>query len=70
MASLIVDPGVVSSILALPLTFMEIDHEIFSSHSPPSSGSRRVVVSYKQKYCALSTGKLLSLSLPEIKWSC
>ena len=28
-------------------TFLEIDHEIISSHSPPSADSRRVVVSYK-----------------------
>ena len=28
----------------------EIDHEIISSHSPPSTDSSRVVVSYKQKY--------------------
>ena len=33
-------------------TFVEIDHEIIAtvSHSPPSADSRRVVVSYKQKY--------------------
>ena len=29
-------------------TFEEIDHEIFSSHSPPSTASRRV--SYKRKH--------------------
>ena len=34
---------------ALYPTFVEIDHEIISSHSP-STDSRRVVVSYKQKY--------------------
>ena len=33
-------------------TFVEIDHEIISTygHSPPSTGVRRVVVSYEQKY--------------------
>ena len=31
-------------------TFVEIDHEIISSHFPPSAESRRVVVSYKRKY--------------------
>ena len=41
------DPGVVSSIPAQSHTFMEIDHEIISI---PSADSRRVVVSYKQKY--------------------
>ena len=30
--------------------FVEIDHEILSCHSPPSTDSRRVVVSYKPKY--------------------
>ena len=50
VASLITDPGVLSSIPALSHVFMEIDHEIFSSHSPPSTDSRRAVVSYKQKY--------------------
>ena len=28
---------------------MEIDHEIVSSHSPPSADSRRVVVEYVHK---------------------
>ena len=41
------DPGVVSSISAHSLTFVEIDHEMkFYLHSPPAD-SRRVVVSYK-----------------------
>ena len=38
LASLIAEPGVTSSILARPNTFVEIDYEIFS------------VVSYKEKY--------------------
>ena len=42
----IADPGVVSSILAQSHTFAEIDHEI----SPPLADSRRVGVSWKQKY--------------------
>ena len=29
---------------------MKIDHELISSHSPPSPDSRRVVVIYKRKY--------------------
>ena len=48
-ASLTADPGVASSIRSH--TFVEIDHEIISTvillHS---ADSRRVVVSYKQKY--------------------
>ena len=45
------DPGVVSSILAQCLTFVEIDHEIISmAILLPSADSRRVIVSYKQKY--------------------
>ena len=31
-------------------TFVDIDHEIIFSHSPPSTDSRRIVVSYKRKY--------------------
>ena len=45
-----VDPGVVSLISARSHFFMEIDHEIVSSHSPPSTDPKRVVVSYKRKY--------------------
>ena len=45
------DPGVVSSILARSRTFVEIVHEIISMVILlPSTDSRRVVVSYKQKY--------------------
>ena len=45
------DPGVVSSILAQCLTFVEIDHEIISmAILLPSADSRRVIVSYKRKY--------------------
>ena len=45
------DPGVASLILALSHTFAEIDHEIISKAILlPSADSRRVVVSYKQKY--------------------
>ena len=32
------------------IILMEIDHEIISSHSPTSADSRRVAVSYWQKY--------------------
>ena len=45
------DPGVVSSIPAWSYTFTEIDHEIISTAIlHPSADSKRVVVSYKQKY--------------------
>ena len=45
------DPGIVSSISARSHTFAEIDHEIKSTAILlPSTDSRRVVVSYKQKY--------------------
>ena len=45
------DPGVASLILDRSHTFMEIDHEIISmAILLPSADSRRVVVSYKQKY--------------------
>ena len=51
-ASLIADPGVVSSIPALSHTFAGIEHEIISTVILPLSlnHSRRVVVSYKRKY--------------------
>ena len=45
------DPGVASSIPAQSHAFLEIDHEIISTAILlPSADSRRVVVSYKQKY--------------------
>ena len=45
------DPGVASSILARSHSFVEIDHDIISTAILlPSADSRRVVVSYKQKY--------------------
>ena len=47
---LIADLGVGRSIPARSHTFVEIDHEIISTDILPSADSRRVVVSYKQKY--------------------
>ena len=50
-----------SLIRARPHAFMEIDHEIqcmFYCHSPQSTDSRRVGVSYKQKYVHLVLRKL------------
>ena len=45
------DPWVASLIAARTCTFVEIDHEMFSTAILlPSADSRRVVVSYKQKY--------------------
>ena len=53
VASPTADLGVTSSILAQSHTFMEIDR----GHSPPSTDSRRAVVSYKQMYtCAQCNG--------------
>ena len=48
VACLTADPGVASSIPAQSHTFLEIDHEIISTAI--LLASRRVVVSYKQKY--------------------
>ena len=49
--SLPADPGVASSILARSYTAVKIDHEIISTTILlPSADSRKVVVSYKQKY--------------------
>ena len=45
------DPGVASLIPARPHNFMEIDHEVISMIILlPTADSRRLVVSYKQKY--------------------
>ena len=45
------DPGVASLIPASSHTFVESDHEIFSTAILfPSADSRRIVVSYKRKY--------------------
>ena len=47
----IADPGVASSIPARSHTFVDIDHEIFSTAIIlPHTDSRRIVVSYKRKY--------------------
>ena len=43
------DPGLVSFITAWSHTFIEIDHNIISSLSPPSADSRRDAVSYKSE---------------------
>ena len=51
LTCLMADLGVASSIPARYHTFVEIDHEIISmAILLPSADSRRVVVSYKQKY--------------------
>ena len=51
-ACLTADPGVASSIPVQSHTFVEIDHEMISTVILPLPliHSRRVVVSYKQKY--------------------
>ena len=50
VASPIVDPGVMSLILAPSPTFMEIDCDIFFYSHFPFADLRRVGVSYKRKY--------------------
>ena len=51
------DPWVMSLILALSHTFVEIDHEIISKVILlPSAISRRVAVKLRAKVCAQSTG--------------
>ena len=51
-ARLIADPGVVSSIPARSHTFVEIDHEIYSSHSPSFRRfiQEGLLSNYKRKY--------------------
>ena len=44
------DPGVAGLISTFSHTFVESDHKIISSHSPPSTDSRRVVVNKVQNY--------------------
>ena len=59
-ACLKADQGIASLIPAGPHTFVEIDHEIISTVIfLPTPGSRRVVVSYKQKYVHKVLVKLL-----------
>ena len=63
VASPVADPGVRSTIPALPHTFVEIDFEIFSRVIllDPSADSSKTVVRHKQKYVH---GIRLSQSLP------
>ena len=70
-ARLTADPGVVSSIPARSHTFVEIDHEIISTaiSSLPLIHSRRVVVSYKQKYVPeLLVNRMLKLAQKKCGW--
>ena len=61
------DPGVTNSIPARSHTFAEIDHEIISTAILlPSADSRRVVVSYKQKYVYEVLFNCLEVSLGEL----
>ena len=65
---LVASPGVTSLILVQSHTFIGINHEIISCHSPPSADSRRVVVSYKQKYIQKVLVKLLVKLAQEKVW--
>ena len=51
--SLTADSGVASSILARSHTFLDIDHEIISCHSPPFKNG---CCQLQAKVCARSTG--------------
>ena len=62
--SLTADPGVGSLILAWSHTFVEIDHEIILSHSPPSAESRRGCCQIQVKVCVQSSGYPLSQACP------
>ena len=57
-ASLPADPGVVSSIPALSLTFVEIDHEIISTVIllPSAESFKKGFCQLQAKECARSTG--------------
>ena len=56
VASLTADPWVLSSISTRSHTFVEIDHEIISSHSPPSAALKKGCCQLQVKVSAGSTG--------------
>ena len=58
------DPGVASLIWARSHTFVEIDHEIISSHSPSLADLRKGFVRCKQKYVHEVLAKPLSHACP------
>ena len=64
--SLTADPGVASSIPARPHTFVEIDHEIFSTVIllPSAESFKKGCCQLQVKVCAQSTGKLLVQACP------
>ena len=70
--SMTADPGVGSLIPARSYTFVEIDHEIVSTVIllPPLNHSRRVVVSYKQKYVHKVLVNCLFKLAQEKVWLC
>ena len=57
-ASLTADPGVASSIPAQSHTFVEIDHEIFSTFIllPSAESFKKVCCQLQAKVCARNTG--------------
>ena len=65
-ASLTADPGVASSILAQPHTFMESDHEIISTVIllPSAESFKKGCCQLQAKVCEQSTGKLLVQACP------
>ena len=73
-ASLIADSGVMSSILARSHTFVEIDHEIFSTVIllPSAEPFKKGCCQLQAKVCAQSTGKLLVQACPGksvVRWT-
>ena len=63
--SLTAEPGVASSIPAWSHTFVEIDHEIFSTVILPSAEAyKKGCCQLQAKVCAQSTGKLLVQACP------
>ena len=58
------DPGVASSISVWSHTFIEIDHEIISSHFPPIHWFKKGCCQLQEKVCAQSTGYLLGQACP------
>ena len=65
-ASLTADPGVASSIPARYQTFVEIDHEIFSTVIllPSAESFKKGCCQLQAKVCAGSTGQLLVQACP------
>ena len=62
------NPGVGSSSLAQSNTFVELDHEIISSHSPPLYRIKKGCCQLQVKVCPRSTGNCLVKLTQEKVW--